>query len=294
MFALHAIHRESSVCTSALDKAIAEIQRIESLLTTFNETSITAEINKNAGIRPVEVPYEVFSLIKRSFHISQLTQGAFDITYGGVDKSLWNFDPKMPSLPSRETAQKRIHLVDYRNILLDDKMQTVFLKHPGMRIGFGGIGKGYAADCARRVMEKCGIENGVVNAAGDLTTWGSQKNGKPWTIGIADPDKKENLFSSFQISGLSVATSGDYEKYVTIGNIRYSHTIDPRTGMPAKGFKSVTVFCPVAELADALTTPVMIMGVESGLHLINQLNGVEAVIIDHNNQLFTSKNINVG
>lgn len=291
MFAFHAIHEDEALRNEAIEKGISEIQRIEQLLTTFDAYSITAEINRNAGMMPVTVSAEVFDLIQRSVRISQLTQGAFDLTYGSVDKSLWNFDTAMPSLPDAETAQKRVHLVDYRKIHLDERKQTVFLEKRGMRIGFGGIGKGYAAGCAQQVMQSAGVENGLVNAAGDLTAWGNQENGKPWTIGIADPNKKETLFSSIKISGMSVATSGDYEKYVTIDGVRYSHTIDPRTGLPAKGMKSVTVICPVPELADALTTPVMIMGTEAGLHLINQLHHVEAVIIDHENQMFTSKNI---
>src|SRR6185312_2118884 len=132
-----------------IDKAIEEIRRIEKLLTTFSDDSQTNLINANAGIKAVKVDKEVFDLIHRSKKISELTQGAFDITYGSVDKRLWNFDTTMTSLPDAETAKKMVRLIDYRNILLDREQGTVFLKHTGMRIGFGGIGKGYAADRAR-------------------------------------------------------------------------------------------------------------------------------------------------
>ena len=162
-----------------------------------------------------------------------------------------------------------------------------------MRIGFGGIGKGYAAEMAKRLMIQRGVESGIVNASGDLTTWGAQPNGEPWTIGIADPNAKEQPFSYFNISNISVATSGNYEKYVMIGGKKYSHTIDPKTGLPVSGIKSVTIICPNAEIADAMATPVTVMGVRVGLDLINQMQGIACVIIDDTNRVFTSKNIKI-
>ena len=187
-----------------IDKAIAEIQRIEKLLTTFDENSQTNLINKNAGIQPVQVDKEVFDIIIRSNRISDLTQGAFDISYGSIDKSLWNFDKNMIALPSAETAKKMVRLINYKNIILDANQQTVFLKNTGMRIGFGGIGKGYAAEQAKKVMQQNGVENGIVNASGDLTVWGFQPNGKPWTIGIANPNQSNEYFSSVELSKVSM------------------------------------------------------------------------------------------
>ncbi|MBK8671292.1 MAG: FAD:protein FMN transferase [Saprospiraceae bacterium] len=292
-FELTSVHESLEVCKQAVEIGILEVRRIEALLTTFSEDSITASINNNAGLQPIQVPNEVFHLIERCQRISNLTQGAFDITYGSVDKTYWNFDTKMTQLPDPKIAKKAVKLVDYRNLVLDAKEKTVFLKYKGMRIGFGGIGKGYAAEMAKKVMIAKGAESGVVNAAGDLTAWGNQINGRPWTIGIADPNHKQNLFSQFEISNKSVATSGDYEKYVIIDGRRYSHTIDPVTGMPAHGLKSVTIICGNAELADALTTPIIVMGRDAGLHMINQLNGVEAIIIDQNDKICYSKNIKI-
>ncbi len=292
-FELTTVHESLEVCKQAVEIGILEVRRIEALLTTFSEDSITALINKNAGVSPIQVPAEVFYLIERCQRISNLTQGAFDITYGSVDKKYWNFDTKMTQLPDPKIAKKAVKLVDYKNLVLDAKEKTVFLKYKGMRIGFGGIGKGYAAEMAKKVMIAKGVESGVVNAAGDLTAWGNQINGRPWTIGIADPSHKQNLFSQFEISNKSVATSGDYEKYVIIDGKRYSHTIDPVTGMPAQGLKSVTIICQNAELADALTTPLIVMGRDAGLHMINQLKGVEAIIIDQNEKIYYSKNIKI-
>lgn len=273
--------------------AIAEIRRIEKLLTTFDDKSQTNQINKMAGIAPVQVDAEVFELIKRSLKISAITDGAFDITYGSVDKRLWNFDKTMTELPDPATAAAMVQLINYRNVLLDETNGTVLLKQKGMRIGFGGIGKGYAADRAKALLVKEGVESGIVNASGDLITWGLQANGQPWTIGIAHPDDARHAFSWLMISGLAIATSGNYEKYVMIGGRRYSHTINPKTGMPVSGIKSVTIISPYAEIADAMATPVVVMGIQAGLHLINQVQHLECIIVDDDNNIYSSKNIHL-
>lgn len=270
---------------------VTEIKRIEKLLTTFNEESETSLVNRNAGIQPVKVSEEVFNIIERSIRISNITQGAFDITYGSIDKRLWNFDETMTELPAAKTAKKMVRLINYKNIELDKNKCTVFLKEKGMRIGFGGIGKGYAAEMAKAVMQQKGVTSGIVNASGDLATWGLQPNGTPWTVGIVHPDYKEYPFSYMNISDMAVATSGNYEKFVMINGKKYSHTINPRTGLPVTGIKSVTIISPNAEICDAMATPVTIMGIEAGLDLVNQLKQVECLIIDDDNKIYTSKNI---
>jgi thiamine biosynthesis lipoprotein len=274
-----------------IEAAYDYIQTIENQLTTYNENSDTARINAAAGIHPVEVPSETFALIQRCQRISRITQGAFDITYGSVDKSLWNFDTSMSRLPDAATAKRMVRLINYENVELNVQDQSVFLREKGMRIGFGGIGKGYAAEKTREWMRQQGITAGIVNASGDLTTWGKQPNGKSWTIGIADPNQSSTIFSYLEVSDMAVATSGNYEKFIVIEGRKYSHTIDPRSGLPITGIKSVTIITPNAELADALTTPVAIMGIEAGMDLVNQLQQVECIIIDDNDQIFTSQNI---
>lgn len=276
-----------------IDEAVEEIKRIEKILTTYKDDSETNLINKNAGIEPVKVSEEVFHLIERSIRISNFTQGSFDITYGSIDKRLWNFDKNMTSLPDLKKAKKMVRLINYQNIILDHNEQTVFLKEKGMRIGFGGIGKGYAAEMAKAIMKKNGVTSGIVNASGDLTAWGHQPDGSPWTIGIAHPDAADLPFSYMNITDLAVATSGNYEKYVLINKKKYSHTINPRTGLPVTGVKSVTIISPNAELCDALATPVTIMGINPGLNLINQLKQVECIIIDDDNKLYVSGNIHL-
>jgi len=276
-----------------IEEGVREIKRIENLLTTFSDDSETNLINRNAGIEPVTVSDETFGIIQRSIKISSITQGAFDITYGSIDKRLWNFDQQMTSLPDKETAKNMVRLINYHNVILDREKSTVFLKEKGMRIGFGGIGKGYAAERAKLIMKQQGVESGVVNASGDLTAWGLQPNGEPWTIGIANPGAKHEVFSYMSITDMAVATSGNYEKFVMIDGKKYSHTINPRTGLPVTGIKSVTIITTNAEIADAMATPVMIMGIRTGLDMIDQMRDIEAVIIDDQDRMYISKNINI-
>ncbi|RYY86704.1 MAG: FAD:protein FMN transferase [Chitinophagaceae bacterium] len=292
-FILTAVAPSSQFAQEGLRKAVDEIRRIEALLTTFSDSSITAQINAAAGDSAVYVPLEVFQLIHRSLQISRLTQGAFDLSYGSLDKRFWNFDREMSELPDAQTARNLVRLINYRNIELDAAAQTIFLREKGMRIGFGGIGKGYAAERAKKILVDHGILSGVVNASGDLCAWGTQPNGRPWTVAIASPNESHLPFAAAELRDSAVATSGNYEKFVLIGGRRYSHTIDPRTGFPVAGIKSVTIFCKNAELADALATPVTVMGIRAGLDLVNQLRDVECVLIDEQDSVFCSLGINL-
>jgi thiamine biosynthesis lipoprotein len=292
-FAITVVAPNEKTGNENINLAIEEIKRIEKLLTTYKNDSQTNLINENAGIKPVKVDLEVFNLIERSIGISKITQGAFDISYGSIDKSLWNFDKTMTSPPDALTAKKMVYLIDYRNIILDKENTTVFLKEKGMRIGFGGIGKGYAAEMAKQVLLKNNVQSGIINASGDLSAWGLQPNGKKWTIGVADPDSPNAAFSYMEISNKAVATSGNYEKFVTINGKKYSHTIDPKTGLPITGIKSVTIIASNAEFADAMATPIAVMGIKAGLFLIDQIPDLYCIIIDDNNKIYTSKNINL-
>ena len=292
-FTISVVDEDESVAQTHIQTAIDEIRRIEQLFTTFKCDSQTNLINDNAGLQPVMVDKEVYDLIERSIAISKITQGAFDISYGSIDKSLWNFDKTMTKLPSVEEAKKIVHLINYQNIVLNPANHSVFLKEKGMRIGFGGIGKGYAAEMVKRLLIKNGVQSGIINASGDLTTWGNQPDGKPWTIGIADPDRPQAAFSYIKISNKAVATSDNYEKFILIDGKKYSHTIDPKTGLPISGIKSVTVISNNAELADAMATPIAVMGINAGLYLINQMPDLYCIIIDDHNKVYTSKNIHL-
>lgn len=292
-FEISVVSEDALWADARIEEAIEEIRRIEKLLTTYSDDSQTNLINVNAGIAPVKVDKEVFDLIQRSIKISDITQGAFDITYGSIDKSLWNFDKNMTSLPDAATAKKLVRLINYKNVILNVSDCSIFLKEKGMRIGFGGIGKGYAAERAKYVLRQSGVESGIVNAAGDLTAWGNQPDGNPWTIGIANPDAPQHAFSYLNITDMAIATSGNYEKFILINDKKYSHTIDPKTGLPVTGIKSVTIISPNAEIADAMATPVMIMGIKVGLNMVNQIHGLACIIIDDEDKIYTSENINI-
>ena len=289
-FEVSAVHEDVRLAWKAINAGIAEISRIEQLISSWDSHSQTSEINRQAGIQAVKVDKELYDLIYRALKVSKLTDGAFDISFASMEK-VWKFDGTMKSIPPSEAVQKSVAKVNYQNIVLDSDEQTVYLKEQGMKIGFGAIGKGYAANRAKTIMQKMGIENGLVNAGGDLIGWGKQENGDNWKIGIADPKQKDKVFSWLNIVNQGVVTSGNYEKFALIDGIRYAHIIDPRTGMPVTGLKSVTIICPDTELADALATSVFVMGEVGGLHLINQLKGIECLLVTDENEIKTSDNL---
>lgn len=289
-FDLTVVAKDSTQCYAYIDLAINEISRIEKLISSWDKTSRTSEINRNAGIKPVVVDDELFRLIERAIKISKLTNGAFDISYASMDK-VWFFDGSMIEMPAEEDIKKSVEKVGYQNIILDETTRSVFLKLEGMKIGFGAIGKGYAADKAKALLQSKGATAGIINASGDLNTWGKQPNGKDWMVAVTNPLNKEKVFSWMPVCNSAVVTSGNYEKYVRFNNTLYTHIIDPRTGYPATGILSVTIFTKTAELADALATSIFVMGVDTGLDFINQLNGVECIIVDKDNNIITSKHI---
>ncbi|AEM69462.1 ApbE family lipoprotein [Allomuricauda ruestringensis DSM 13258] len=273
-----------------IDEAVSEIERIEKIISSWDKDSETSLINKNAGIKPVKVSQELIDLIERSIKISEITDGAFDITYASMDE-IWRFDGTMDKIPSEEEIKKSILKVGYQKIQLDQDAQTVFLPEKGMCIGFGAIGKGYAADRAKELLVSKEVKGGIINASGDLTTWGTKVTGEKWLVGIANPLSKDKVFSWLPIIESSVATSGNYEKYIELDGKKYSHIIDPRTGYPTTGINSVSIFAKQAELCDALATAVFIMGRDVGLHMINQIDGVEAVVVDSKNKVHKSSGI---
>tara|TARA_R110002074_G_scaffold349981_2_gene520750 strand:- start:17908 stop:18888 length:981 start_codon:yes stop_codon:yes gene_type:complete len=275
-----------------IDLAVNEITRIEQLISSWDANSQTSEINRNAGMKPVKVDAELFDLIQRSIGISKLTDGAFDISYASMDK-IWKFDGSMTAMPSADSIKASVEKVGFQNIVLDKESSTVFLKLKGMKIGFGAIGKGYAADKAKDLLISKGVVSGIINASGDMNTWGKQPDGSEWKVAITNPMDKNKVFALLPITNGAVVTSGNYEKYVTFNDVRYTHIIDPRSGYPATGIISVTVFAPKAELADALATSVFVMGIEVGLNRINQLPKVECIIIDEKGNIITSKNIEI-
>jgi len=291
-FDITVVAPDSIEAHSFIDLAVAEITRIEKLISSWDPNSQTSEINRNAGIKAVKVDRELFDLIDRSLGISKLTDGAFDISYASMDK-IWKFDGSMTKMPTEDEIKSSVSKIGYKNILLDKENSTVFLVNIGMKIGFGAIGKGYAADKAKKLLMSKGVVAGIINASGDMNTWGKQTNGEPWKVAITNPLDKNKAFALLPITNGAVVTSGNYEKFVVFNGVRYSHIIDPRTGYPATGIISATVFAPKAEMADALATSIFVMGMEIGLNRINQIPNVECIIIDEKGQIITSNNITI-
>lgn len=291
-FDLTVVAQDSSEANSFIKIAIDEIKRIEKLISSWDSSSQTSAININAGIKPVKVDRELYELIERAASISKLTDGAFDITYASMDR-IWKFDGSMKTMPSKEEITQSVEKVGYQNIELNELERTVYLKRKGMKIGFGAIGKGYAADKAKELLISKGAISGIINASGDMNTWGKQPNGKEWKVAITNPLDKEKVYALLPITNGAVVTSGDYEKFVVFNDKRYSHIIDPRTGYPSSGIISVTVFAPKAELADALATSIFVMGTSAGIDRINQLPNIECIIIDNAGNISFSNNIKI-
>lgn len=274
-----------------LNECVLEIRRIETLLTEFSESSQTSQINKAAGRDFVEVDKETFDIIQRCLGISKLTQGAFDIS-SGVLKKLYSFKGEVFKMPEEAIITEALKQIGYQHIKLSDGNKVKLLK-AGMHIAFGAIGKGYAADQVKRMLLKKGVNAGVINASGDLTAWGERSDGSQWRVAIADPNDKKKVIAWIPIQNASVATSGDYEQFFEFEGKRYSHTINPKTGLPVSGIKSVTIVSPSAELSDALATAVFTMGTEVGMHFIQQLPKTHALIVDEQDKVFTTKNIKI-
>lgn len=291
-FEVTAVANDTIKANEYIDLAVAEVKRIEYLISDWIPTTQISQINRNAGIQPVKVDAEVFELVERAIKISQITKGAFDISYASMDK-IWKFDGSMKVMPTKEAIKKSVEKIGYKNIVLNQKEHTIYLKLEGMKLGLGGIGQGYIADKVKDLLFSKGCFSGIINVSGDINAWGKQPDGKPWTVGIVNPLNKNKIFATFPIEDSAVETSGSYEKYVIFNGIRYSHIIDPRTGYPATGVVSVSVFAKQTEIADALATGIFVLGVEVGLDLVNQIKGIECIIVDDKGKIHSSNGIDI-
>ncbi len=289
-FVITAIDESPQKAWDAIRAAVAEIIRIENLISSWKEDSQTAMINKMAGIEKVQVDPELFKLIKRSLLVSDLSLGAFDIS-GTLSRDYWNFNKSNSIAPSDERINKLKRLINFRMIELGIDETSVFLKQKGMKIGFGGIGKGYAAQRAFQVMTDMGIHSGLINASGDLMCWGNPPNRKEWEINIPDPKNRSRSILSFSIPNGSVVTSGNFENYTIVDGKHLSHIIDPRTGRPVENCKQVSVVSTNPEFADAMATAISVLGVKLGLKLTNELNGIECIIIDQSDKIYYSNHL---
>ena len=286
-FRLKAVAPSRTSAHTAVIEGLKEAQRIETVISSHIASSETSWINQNAGIRPVKVSMELFALIELAIKISQLTDGAFDITFAPLYE-VWKFKDEFTEFPASELIEKQKKLVGYRKIILNAADTSVFLPIAGMRIDFGAIGKGYAANKAKVVMKKCGAVGGFVDASGDILFWGRNQFDEPWNVAISSPNNKNEIIGNLKVADMAVVTSGNYEKYFLHNGNKYSHIIDPKSGYPVIDIISATIFGPDAEIADALATSVSVLGVEQGLKLINQLEHIECLLIDVDKKIYKS------
>ncbi|MGY4385531.1 thiamine biosynthesis lipoprotein [Pedobacter sp. UYP24] len=291
-FDITIVAKDSLLAESNIDSVIKEISRIENLISDWKANSQVSNVNRNAGIAPFKVDKELFTLTKRALQLSKITNGAFDISFAAMDK-IWKFDGSMTAMPTEEAVKRSVEKVGYKNIILDSAASTIFLKLKGMKLGFGALGEGYAADKCREMMLAKGINAGIVNASGDMSTWGKQPNGKYWTIGITNPLKEDQIFAVIPLTKSAVVTSGSYRKFVTFNGKRYSHIINPITGYPATGLCSVTVIGPSAEVANGLSTSTMVLGKTDGINLLKKYPNYSYIMITDQGVISSSEDINL-
>jgi thiamine biosynthesis lipoprotein len=277
---------------AAFDAATAEIRRLEKLMTTWNPTSEVSRVNAAAGKEPVTVSDETFAVIRESIHASEMSGGAFDITFETLH-GLWKFDEDLdPHPPSAADISARLKYLGYRHVKVDAGARTVFLDEAHVRIGLGGIAKGYAVDRAANLLALAGVASFYVQAGGDLYTRGDKPDGSPWLAGIRDPRGPEgDYFAVAPVSDHAFSTAGDYERGYVVDGKRYHHIIDPHTGYPATASRSVTIWAPTALIADEIDDAVFILGAERGIALVESLDDVGAVVVDANNKVWASKRL---
>jgi thiamine biosynthesis lipoprotein len=274
------------------DAATAEIVRIEKLMTTWDPASEISRINAAAGKEGVQVGDETLEVVRESIHASEMSDGCFDITFETLH-GLWKFDEDLDAHPpSAADVRSHVKYLGYKHVKIDEQAHTVLLDEPHVRIGLGGIAKGYAVDKASKVLLDAGMTSFYVQAGGDLYAHGNKADGSPWIAGIRDPrGPEDDYFATMPVSDHAFSTAGDYERSYIVGGRRYHHIIDPHTGYPATASRSVTIWAPTALLADEVDDAVFILGPEKGLALVESLDGVGAVIVDAKNRVWTSKRL---
>jgi thiamine biosynthesis lipoprotein len=284
---IRVLGEDADALERALDAAVAEVQRVEDLMTDWRPSELT-RLNDAAGSGPHHVPAELAKMIQTALLVGELTGGAFDVTYAGVGK-LWDFKSKPPVIPVADEIERALQRVGYERVHVDLEKNTVELP-AGMCIGLGGIAKGYGVDRAMAILLEHGIQHAIVNAGGDLKALG-MKHGEPWEIAIRHPRERERVIALLPVSNTCVVTSGDYERFFEHEGRRYHHIIDPRTGRPSTDCMSATVIAPDAALADALATALCVLGPEKGLAIVKDLPRVECLLIDMDDQVHVSQGL---
>jgi thiamine biosynthesis lipoprotein len=272
---------------AAIDAVMAEMRRIDELMSHYKPESQLSQINQHAADHPVQVDQELFDLIKLSTHYSQITEGAFDITYASVGY-LYNYPEHVR--PTEAQIKAALPAVNWRNMKFDDAHHSVFFEHKGMRIDLGGIGKGYAVDRGIDILQKRGIQHAVVTAGGDTRIIGDHM-GRPWLVAIRHPDDANKVVTRIPLSDAAMSTSGDYERYFDENGVRYHHIIDPKTGHSASKVRSATVIAPTATQTDGMSKTAFVLGPEKALEIINRMPEYDAVFVAPDGKVFYSNGL---
>jgi thiamine biosynthesis lipoprotein len=283
--------KDEAAARSAFDAVFAEFERLEALMSTWRPASDVSRINAAAGVQAVPVAGDVRDVLRQARQISEWTGGTFDVTFGALT-DVWKFDQDQDNtVPSAEAIRARLPLIDYRQIELDDRAGTVFLRRKGMRINLGGIGKGYAVDRSLPILRRAGLRDFMIQAGGDLYV-GGRKDGRPWRLGINDPRGREgDSFATVELSDSTFSTSGDYARAFMKDGVRYHHILDPSTGQPARLCRSVTIVSDSPVIADAIAKGVFILGPEKGMAIVERVPKLEAVIVGAQNEIRVSKGL---
>jgi len=274
-------HEDPASGEAALDAVMAEMHRIDRAMSPFKPESELSRVNRDAGSAPVAIGKELFELIARAMEFSEVSDGAFDITFASVG---YMFDYRNRIRPAAERIAAALPGVSYRHIRLDRRRRTIRFARDGVRIDLGGIAKGYAVDNCVSLLTAHGVKEALVMAGGDSRVLGDRR-GRPWMIGIRDPRRKDVMVAMIPLVDAAVSTSGDYERYFEEGGVRYHHILDPKTGNAATGVRSVTIIGPDTTTTEGLSKSVFIMGPDRGIRFLASWPEVDAVIIDGEGQM---------
>jgi thiamine biosynthesis lipoprotein len=275
---------DAALAERAMDAVIDEMRRTDELMSTYKPESQLSQVNAHAFERPVKVDAGIIEVVTRAFEFSRLSDGAFDVTYASVG---YLYDYRARQRPTGEQISVALPAVDWRQVQVDPKANTIRFLKPGMRIDLGGIAKGYAVDRSIELLRGLGIRHAMVNAGGDTRLLGDRR-GKPWIVGIRDPRNDGRMVTRLPLEDEAISTSGDYERYFEEDGVRYHHILVPGTGKSAREVRSVTILGSNATQTDGLSTSVFVLGVERGMQLVSRLPGVEAVIVDAEGRIFYS------
>jgi len=280
-------HEDAQTAAALMQQSMAEFDRIENAMSTYIEGTEMWRVNEQAGEQSVVVSAELFNLIKRSIELSELTGGVFDITYDSVGV---HYDFRNNERPDEEVITGNLAAIDYRALELNEEELSIRFTKPGMRINLGGIAKGYSVEQVVALLRKNGVVSASATAGGDSRILGDRL-GEPWIIGIRHPDKEDAVVTRLPVIDEAVSTSGDYERFFIEDGQRYHHILDPQSGLPTEGVRSVTILGPDGTMTDGLSTSLFVAGVTEGLKIIEKLPAYEAVIIDSNGTMHYSSGL---